>query len=79
MVSFYPTVHRPSILVANALCINMFEEILSLLDVGQNDNQVQSEHVTDGYDRLYKERPILSNINPNFSNCVQLENLMTID
>ena len=64
-------------IVANALSINRFEEILSLLHV--NDNQLQSVNGTEGYDRLYKVRPLLTNINRNFSNCAQLEKFMAID
>ena len=39
-----------------ALTINRFEEILTVAC----NNQLQYEHGSDGYDRLYKVRPYLS-------------------
>ncbi|XP_063586881.1 piggyBac transposable element-derived protein 3-like [Penaeus indicus] len=62
--------------VADAMPLNRFEEILSLLHA--TDNALIKKKGEPGYDRLHKVRPLLNNLNKNFAKCAEPEH-MSVD
>ena len=63
--------------IADAMSVNCFEEILSLLHV--NDNAMEAKRGEPGYDRLHKIRPLLQIIQKNVSSCAEPETHMSVD
>jgi len=64
-------------LVANTMSRNRFEEILNNLHV--NDNSLMKKAGEDGYDKLYKLRPLIDMLNASFNNVCTPETTQSID
>lgn len=64
-------------IVADRMTVNRFEAIFSLLH--SNDNTLQKKKGEEGYDRLYKIRPIITKLNKNFSDSAERETHASVD
>ena len=62
------TRHDP---VAKIMTVNRFKDIFSLLHASDSELQKKQDEV--GYDRLYKERNILTKLNEHFEKCAKPE------
>lgn len=63
--------------IADAMPVNRFEEILSILHV--NDNEIEAKRDQPGYDRLHKVHPLLKIVQKNIGNCAETEMHMSVD
>ena len=63
--------------IADAMPVNRFEQILSILHA--NDNELEAKRHESGYDRLHKVRPLIKIIQGNISDCAEKENHMSVD
>ncbi|XP_014678507.1 PREDICTED: piggyBac transposable element-derived protein 3-like [Priapulus caudatus] len=63
--------------VADAMTVNRFDEIFSLLH--SCDNALQKERGADGYDRLYKVRDLITQLNENITQCAEMETCLSVD
>ena len=64
-------------IVADSMTVNRFEEIFSLLHC--NDNTMQKQRDEEGYDRLFKIRPIIARLNDNFRKNAERETHVSVD
>ncbi|KAL3247599.1 hypothetical protein MRX96_057024 [Rhipicephalus microplus] len=62
-----------------AHCIprNRFDEVISLFHACNDDTEKKKEE--DGYDKLYKDRPLLSRLNYNFQGAAEMEDCLAVD
>ncbi|XP_064468999.1 piggyBac transposable element-derived protein 2-like, partial [Ornithodoros turicata] len=63
--------------VARCMSRNRFEEILSLFHASDNDKEVPRG--SDGYDRLYKVRHMITALNTNFWQASEIESCVSVD
>lgn len=56
---------------------NRFDEIISLFHAANNDDEKKKGQ--DGYDRLYRVRPVLQRLNKNFLNSAEMEPCLAVD
>lgn len=64
-------------LVSDAMTVNRFEEIISILHA--NDNELEKKKGEPGFDRLHKIRPLLVALNNNFDLCANKETHVSVD
>ena len=64
-------------IVADAITVNRFEEILSVLHA--NDNELIKQKGEPGYDRLHKVRPLLDILHISFQSCAEPELFVSVD
>ena len=64
-------------IVADAMTVNRFEEILSILHA--NDNDLEIAKGQPGYDRLHKVRPLLDSVLDRFKKCAEKEIQVSVD
>ncbi|KAH8038613.1 hypothetical protein HPB51_002737 [Rhipicephalus microplus] len=63
--------------VADCMPRNRFDEIISLFHAANNDDEKKKGQ--DGYDRLYRVRPVLQRLNKNFLNAAEMEPCLAVD
>lgn len=63
--------------VAEAMTVNRFEAILSVIHM--NDNVLMKERGERGFDILFKIRPLIEKLNLNFSKCALPEKCIAVD
>lgn len=63
--------------IADCMPRNRFDEVISLFHACNNDNEKKKEE--DGYDKLYKVRPLLSRLNYNFQGAAEMEDCLAVD
>ncbi|KAH8026454.1 hypothetical protein HPB51_020564 [Rhipicephalus microplus] len=63
--------------IADCMPRNCFEEVISLFHACNNDTEKKKEE--DGYDKLYKVRPLLSRPNYNFQGAAEMEDCLAVD
>ncbi|KAH9369480.1 hypothetical protein HPB48_014340 [Haemaphysalis longicornis] len=55
---------------------NRFDKIIPLFHAGNNDDVKKKE---DGYDRLYRVRPVPTRLNRNFLDAAEMEPCLAVD
>ncbi|KAH8041755.1 hypothetical protein HPB51_017575 [Rhipicephalus microplus] len=63
--------------IADCMPRNRFDEVISLFHACNNDTEKKKEE--DGYDKLYKVRPLLSRLNYNFQGAAKMEDCLAVD
>lgn len=63
--------------VAECMSRNRFDEIISLFHAANNDDEKKKGE--DGYDRLYRVRPVLTRLNRNFLAAAEMEPCLAVE